>query len=155
LRYPTDETPHDGLDTSAGQQPSTILLVEDNLNDIFIIKEIFKKHRINADLRVAPDGDQARRFWDSVEKMIVCPDLVLLDLNLPRASGLDVLSRIRNGNHCATVPVIIVSSSRSPSEVAACEALGISAYFQKTANLAEFMSLGNLIACLLPKKQLR
>ncbi len=130
------------------------MLVEDNRNDVYIIQEILKRSGLDAHLQVSSDGDQALKLWDTIENdaEAPCPQLVLLDLNLPKASGVEILARIRRGKRCAAIPVVIVTSSKSPLDLAATQALGASAYFQKTADLTEFMELGRVILELLPTK---
>jgi CheY-like chemotaxis protein len=127
--------------------------VEDNRSDIFVVKEILKQLELETSLQVARDGEQALKFWASVENDLQdpCPDLVLLDLNIPKVSGLEVLSRIRGSRHCAGVPVVILTSSDSRDDLAAIRSLNASAYFRKPADLAAFMELGKVIQRLLPE----
>jgi CheY-like chemotaxis protein len=72
-------------------------------------------------------------------------DVVLLDLNLPRRTGLEVLTRIRESLVCATVPVIIVTSSRAPNDREAAQRLQATRYFQKPSNYDDFMRLGEIV----------
>ncbi len=122
-------------------------MVEDNRSDVFIIKEILKRDRLEAGLHVVNDGAQAINFWDGIENdsEASCVDLVLLDLNIPKISGIEVLRRIRSGTRCADVPVVVVTSSRSPADLEAIEALKASAYFQKPNDLSAYMELGTVI----------
>ena len=103
-------------------------------------------------LQIASDGDHALKFWDNIDAdpEAACPALVLLDLNLPRVSGLEILSRIRKCRRCAEVPVVIVTSSDSPHDLAAVSALNIAGYFQKPSDLAEYMGLKRIILQALP-----
>jgi CheY-like chemotaxis protein len=149
LRYPIGEAGGEGVEPPA--RVFTILLVEDNRSDAFIIREILRRRGLDAGLQVITDGDLALKFWDRVENDGPCPDLVLLDLNLPKLSGIQVLQRIRGAKRCQNVPVVIVSSSKSPADVASAEALGVSVYFQKSTDLAAFMELGAVVAGLLPQ----
>ncbi len=74
-----------------------------------------------------------------------CPDLVLLDLNLPRATGSRVLTRIRQSPRCAVTPIIIITSSDSPLDRENSASLGATGYFQKPGDLAGFMQLGRVV----------
>lgn len=73
------------------------------------------------------------------------PDVVLLDLNLPRKGGTRVLERIRLSRNCARVPVVIVTSSDSPQDKAQASRLGATKYFQKPLDLMQFMKIGPLV----------
>jgi DNA-binding response OmpR family regulator len=73
------------------------------------------------------------------------PDVVLLDLNLPRVSGLELLARMRKSATWSAVPVVIASSAGAPSDRLAAAKLGISDYFRKPADLEEFMEIGAIV----------
>jgi CheY-like chemotaxis protein len=129
----------------------TILLVEDNKSDVFIVREILRREGLAAVLQVASDGVQALIALDPDRETTPwdCPDLVLLDLNLPRVSGLEVLEKMRRSERCKGIPVIVVTSSNSPDELAAIRKLDVAGYFQKRADLAEYFQLGKLIVSVL------
>jgi DNA-binding response OmpR family regulator len=99
--------------------------------------------RLPLDVHVAPDGERAIDFISAAEKEpgAPCPDLLLLDLNLPKIDGLEVLRRIRDGGKCKSIPILIVTSSDSPSDrnVAAKHGAG---YFRKPVSFDEFMKIG-------------
>ena len=93
------------------------------------------------------DGEQALAFIESLdaENKAVCPDLMLLDLNLPRASGLEVLGRLRGSKRCASLPVIVMTSSNREKDRADTAALGATAYFLKPSGYEAFLRIGELI----------
>ena len=72
-------------------------------------------------------------------------DIILLDLNLPRATGSRILARIRQSRRCNLIPIIIVTSSDSPLDRDAAAQLGATGYFQKPGDLAGFMQLGQVV----------
>jgi CheY-like chemotaxis protein len=129
--------------TGEPSKAPTILLVEDNRSDIFIITEILKQSGLAAGLHVVMDGADALSYWNDESKP--CVDLLLLDLNIPKITGLEVLAQIRAGQRCPGVPVIVVTSSKSAEDIAALRALDASAYFQKPNDLAAFMRLGKVV----------
>src|SRR4051812_9690862 len=96
----------------------TILLAEDNPADVFLVREALAAHALQVNLHVVKDGEAAIRFIEAVDQAddLRCPELVLLDLNLPKKSGLEVLATLRRSIKCAKVPVAIISSSRAPAE---------------------------------------
>ena len=126
---------------------NTIWLVEDSATDAFVIGEVLRHCRIPYNLTVMTDGDAALVMLNRAEagELFPIPDIVLLDLNLPKVSGIQVLSAVRNSRTCATVPVVVVTSSDSASDVKAIEQLGVTAYFRKPHNLDAFMSLSEVI----------
>jgi CheY-like chemotaxis protein len=111
------------------------------------VKEILRREGLAVVLQVASDGEQALAALDPDRETTQwsCPDLVLLDLNLPRVSGREVLEKMRRSERCKGIPVIVVTSSSSPEELAEIRRLDIAGYFQKKADLAEFFELGKLI----------
>jgi CheY-like chemotaxis protein len=147
--FPTGAPEDAGVTTVSEQRspPITILLVEDNKSDVFIVGEILRREGLVAVLQVANDGEQALAALDPdhATTQWSCPDLVLLDLNLPRVSGLEVLEKMRQSERCRGIPVIVVTSSSSAGELAAIRKLDIAGYFQKKADLTEFFELGKLI----------
>ena len=74
-----------------------------------------------------------------------CPELVLLDLNLPKVNGIEVLRQLRKNWRCQSTPVIVVTSSMAEADRKAVELLGVQAYFQKPANLSSYMRLEQLM----------
>ena len=114
---------------------NTILLVEDDENDVFFFTKALKKINIDTPLQVARDGQQALDYFEGAEKFanradFPLPNLVLLDLKLPRLRGLDVLKWIRQ-SHSRTVIVIILSSSKNQADIAEAYDLGANAYLAK------------------------
>jgi DNA-binding response OmpR family regulator len=98
------------------------------------------------------DGDKAMRYIEEVEAgTAVCPELVLLDLNLPKASGLEILQRIRVSTVCEQVPVAVFSSSDATKDVQDATRLGADRYIKKPTNLDEFLKIGSIIRALLKK----
>jgi len=124
-----------------------ILLIEDNPADVMLVEEVLRQHEIVAELQVISDGEVAFAYWNELSNSFpgACPDLVVLDLNLPHRSGLEILERIRTAPRCADVNVIIASSSSNPVDLKRARALGIQEYFRKPSHLKEFMHLGVVI----------
>ncbi len=123
-----------------------ILLTEDSRGDVLLVREALTVHAIPYDLEVKTDG---REFLLAVESMeagqMPCPDLILLDLNLPRHNGLELLERVRSSSVCGNIPVIVVTSSGAAKDRASVERLGATAYFRKPYDYDEFMELGGLV----------
>jgi CheY-like chemotaxis protein len=130
----------------------TVLLVEDNPTDVFVIKEALARTGLNIDLRIATNGHEALLYLESLvvaEKP--CPALVLLDLNLPKIGGIEVLRHLRSTSPCSRTPVIVVTSSTAETDRAAVRRLGAEAYFEKPSSLSAYMELGEVVKRFLPK----
>jgi DNA-binding response OmpR family regulator len=106
---------------------------------------------VRAVFHVVADGEQAIRFFENAaeDPDAPCPDLVILDLNLPRHKGSEVLMRMRASARCADAPVLIVTSSDSFKDREEMARLGATDYFRKPSQFAEFMKLGNRVRFIL------
>ena len=124
-----------------------ILLAEDNRGDILLVRESLQEHQIGHQLHVVQDGQEALDYVSHLGETdeAPCPDLVLLDLNLPKADGSTVLVAVRQNPVCAHIPVIVVTSSDSPKERERMAQLGISHYFRKPSEYDDYMQLGAVI----------
>ncbi|MGA7415596.1 MAG: response regulator [Bryobacteraceae bacterium] len=131
-----------------GQERVKILLAEDNSGDVFLVRRALQKHLIEYDLTVIEDGEAAMLYLETTGSSgdpDECPDLILLDLNLPRCSGSQILERLKSNPAYRNSPVIILTSSDSPHDRAKAMDLGAVCYFCKPTDLAGFMSLGQVV----------
>src|SRR5579859_5083820 len=98
-------------------KPINILLIEDNEGDIVLTKEAFEESKLINKLRVIKDGKEAIRFFEKLEDWSEKPGLVLLDINLPKVSGHDVLKYIKNHEKHKTIPVIMLTTSSAEKDI--------------------------------------
>lgn len=128
-----------------------VLLVEDSPADIYIVRESLKKHMKEVNLQVLNDGDKAFALIEAAEAddSAPFPALVILDLNLPKRSGQEILRRVRQSAKLGRIPVVIFTSSDSPADRAETTKLGATAYFRKPADLEEFMCIGKVVQSVL------
>ena len=126
---------------------ANILLVEDNRGDIVVVKMSLRRYRVQHTLHVVNDGDQALNYIAGMGQSddTPFPDIVLLDLNLPKVDGPEVLRVLRERPDCAHLPVIVITSSDAPSDREQVAALGISYYFKKPTDFESFMEVGAII----------
>ena len=130
-----------------------LLLVEDNPADVFLVRESLREEGLDCDLQVADDGEQAIQFFERVDTGSQAPpDLLLLDLNVPRIGGEQVLERLRKIQQCAGIAVVVITSSESPHDRQKARDLGADEYFRKPTNLDDFMALGKLVRRLAEKR---
>jgi CheY-like chemotaxis protein len=122
-----------GLRSRPPQRRLKILLVEDNAADAWLIQEAFTALEIQHDLEVVEDGAQAIERLSEDEGQSR-PDLILLDLNMPKADGFQVLSFVRATARLCVIPVIILSSSRDERDVRRAHELGANSYLCKTTD---------------------
>jgi len=123
--------------------PLEILLVEDNPGDVELTKIAFDDGYINNNLNVVMDGEEALDFLFQREEYgdAPFPDLVLLDLNLPKIDGHEVLREIRNDDRLTRLPVVILTSSESQMDVIESYELNANAYITKPVTADDFMQL--------------
>ena len=124
-----------------------ILIVEDNNSDAYLIRKAIEGANLSVDFQIARDGQQAVQFIDALQNDPAkpCPDVVILDINLPKKGGGDVLKHMRSHSRCAQVHVIVVSTSDSERDRQIMQQLGADAYFPKPSEFDEFMKLGDLV----------
>jgi CheY-like chemotaxis protein len=117
-----------------------ILLVEDNAGDVRLTREALKEHRLLHNLSVVGDGEEALRFLRRQDPFVGAPrpDLILLDLNLPRVSGREVLSVVKGDPELRAIPVVILTSSEAPEDVMRAYELQANCYVRKPVGFTEF-----------------
>jgi len=119
-----------------------ILLAEDNPADVYLIRESLKEHGVQCILHVVPDGKEVMRIVSGEDGAAVpLVDLVILDLNLPRHDGIEILHRLRE-SALSHVPVVVLTSSDSPRDRQVATELGAARFLRKPSSLEEFLSLG-------------
>ncbi len=115
-----------------------ILLIEDNPGDIELIKAGFDEARMAISLNVISDGEEAINFFDGDEKL---PDLVLLDINLPKVSGFEVLKAIRSNDASSNIPVVVLTSSESESDVTNSYKGHANSFITKPVDINKFLEV--------------
>ena len=139
------------MEVSGSAKPAEILLGEDNPADVYLIRQALEEHGIRFNLQVAAHGGEVLDFISGAPLQV--PDLIVLDLNLPRYEGLEVLKTVRQTNALSRVPVVILTSSDSPRDRLAASELGADCYIRKPSNLDEFLEIGKTLQGLLTKAQ--
>jgi two-component system, chemotaxis family, response regulator Rcp1 len=121
--------------------PIDILLVEDNPADVRLTQEAFKDARVPNRLHVARDGVEALTMLRDATGAVPRPDLILLDLNLPRKDGREVLEDIKQDETLRHIPVVVLSTSQSEQDIARSYRLGANAFVTKPVDIDRFFEV--------------
>lgn len=130
----------------------TILLVEDDSNDVFLIQRAFRKANLADPIQVMGDGDEAMAY---LTRMTSCtdpsayrlPTLMLLDLKLPRKSGMEVLTWLRQQPELRRLPVVVLTSSRETSDINQAYDLGANSYLVKPVDFEALLDMVKTLNC--------
>jgi CheY-like chemotaxis protein len=118
-----------------------ILLAEDNAADVYLIREALREHGVICELRVAPDGQEVLEALTGVSPNVGELKLIILDLNLPRHDGIEILERLRDTG-LGHIPVVVLTSSDSQRDRDLAIQLGAVRFLRKPSGLEQFLSLG-------------
>ena len=134
-------------------KPARIFIVEDNDPDVFLVQEALRAEGISAQIQRCHDGEEAIHALSQIREADL-PDVVIIDLNLPKITGLEILKHARSLKQLDGVPVLILTSSRSRVDRDQSLKLGADAYIAKPSTLSEFLStVGSGIGALLERKR--
>jgi CheY-like chemotaxis protein len=130
-----------------------VLLGEDNPQDVYLIRMAMAEYGIDCNLQVCRHGAELLQQLAKSSEEITSPDLIILDLNLPRHDGLEILSFIRDRENLAMIPVVILTSSDSPKDTRAAVQSGATEYIRKPSTLDDFLKIGGVFRTLLYQKE--
>lgn len=124
-------------------EPIEILLVEDNPGDVELTQEAFLESKVQNRVHVARDGDEALDFLYARGKFAGAPrpDVILLDLNMPRRNGQEVLAIIKNDENMKHIPIVILTSSEAERDILESYRLHANSYIVKPVNLEKFLTV--------------
>jgi len=119
-----------------------VLLIDDNPADALLVEEALAGGKYESQMRNASDGEEGMAYLRRRERWAQAPrpDLILLDLNLPKKDGREVLAELKADPDLSRIPVIIFSTSEAPQDIARCYELGANCYVSKPVGLREFSS---------------
>jgi len=123
--------------------PIEVLLVEDDPGDVLMTREAFEEHKLRNRLSVVSDGDEALAYLrqEGIHRDAPRPDLILLDLNLPRRDGREVLSEIKSDPELRRIPVVVLTTSQADEDILRSYQLHANAYVTKPVDFERFVSV--------------
>jgi CheY-like chemotaxis protein len=129
--------------TESGARLIEILLIEDNPGDVILTQEAFKSANIGNNIEVVVDGEQALDYLHKRGSYAEAktPDIILLDLNIPKKDGREVLEEIKQDQHLRRIPIVILTSSKAENDVAVSYGLHANCYMVKPPSLESFRDI--------------
>ncbi|WBB79075.1 response regulator [Micromonospora sp. WMMD882] len=126
-----------------GKSPIEVLLVEDDPGDVLMTQEAFEEHKLRNRLTVVSDGTEALAYLRHEGQYAdsVTPDLILLDLNLPRRDGREVLEEIKKDERLCRIPVVVLTTSQADEDILRSYQLHANAYVTKPVDFERFISV--------------
>lgn len=118
-----------------------ILLVEDNPMDLDLTLRAFNKKKFTNEIQIARDGEEALAFFPRWESGQQTPAVILLDINLPKVNGLEVLRKLKEHERFRRIPVVVLTSSREDRDLQTAYDLGVNSYIEKPVNFSKFMEV--------------
>ncbi len=139
---------------NSDKSPRRLLVVEDNPTDALLLRRALSEHGVDYEMVVVRDGEEAIEYLEKCKG--AKPELIIVDLNLPKEDGIEVLKVYRGSPSFIETQMVILTSSDSPSERQRAEIIGVDAYLRKPIELDAFLALGGTLKKLLelpPKAQ--
>lgn len=127
-------------------KPNLILLIEDNPDDILLTTRALEKIGGNIQVDVCESGLEAMEYLFETPEQHPLPDLIVLDLNLPKINGFEVLQKIRSSERTRGVPVVVLSSSREESDLRRATEYGANSFIRKPVDFVKFREVADLLA---------
>jgi CheY-like chemotaxis protein len=124
--------------TAPETEPITVLLVEDDPGDVVLIQEAFEHNKVRNSLHIVGDGVEAMDFLRAGESR---PDLILLDLNLPRKDGREVLAEVKSDPAFRSIPVVVLTTSKAEEDILRSYDLHANAYVTKPVDFNRFIEV--------------
>lgn len=124
-------------------RPINILLIEDNPGDVRLTQEAFKEGKVSTNLDIVMDGVEAIKYLRKQEKYAdaVTPDLILLDLNLPKRDGREVLKEVKADEHLKRIPIVILTTSNAEQDIIKSYNLHVNCYINKPVDYDKFFDI--------------
>jgi two-component system, chemotaxis family, response regulator Rcp1 len=128
-------------------KPIKVLLIEDNPGDVRLTREALREGKIEIDLTVADDGEAALAYLlkEGPYADAPRPDLIMLDLNLPKIDGRDVLARVKSEPHLKLIPVVVLTTSKAEEDILKAYHLNANCYIVKPVDYDQFLKIVKMV----------
>lgn len=134
------------MQVAHSHSPVVVLIAEDDLGDQILIQEALQSSRIPKSLQIVGDGEEALEYLYRSGRYAAParaprPDLILLDLNMPRLGGKELLARLKGDDNLRTIPVVAFTTSGREEDITQCYAMGVNSYVQKPTDFDQFQAV--------------
>lgn len=109
-----------------------ILLIEDDIDDVDLLKEALSENDVHYQMQVIMEGDKVFSYLQTVEAL---PQIIVMDLNLPKTDGKEILQEIKSSSPLTQIPIIVLTTSSSKDDIDYCNKMGISKFITKPATI--------------------
>ena len=135
------------MNSAMAPRPINVLLVEDNIGDVRLTQEALKEGKLKVNLTVAKDGMEAMEILQhqNGQSDTPRPDLILLDLNLPRKDGREVLKEIKDDKNLMRIPVVVLTTSEADSDILTTYGLHANCYITKPVDMDRFVEIVKML----------
>ena len=114
------------------KKPLDILLIEDDMDDIDLLKDALEDNKVSYHMEVIMDGDKVSGYLESVETL---PEIIVMDLNLPKIDGKEILLELKSSFYLTDIPIIVLTTSSSREDIDYCNNMGIRKFITKPASM--------------------
>ena len=114
------------------KKPLDILLIEDDIDDVDLLKDALNENKVDYQMEVIMEGDKAFPYLQSIETL---PEIIVMDLNLPKTDGKEILLEIKSSSPLKAIPIIVLTTSSSKEDIDYCTKMGISRFITKPATI--------------------
>jgi DNA-binding response OmpR family regulator len=114
------------------KKPLDILLVEDDIDDVDLLKDALNDNNVSYEMEVIMEGDKVYNYLKESERL---PGIIVMDLNLPKTDGKEILQEIKSNSPFIDIPIIVLTTSSSPDDMAYCNSMGISKFITKPVTI--------------------
>lgn len=114
------------------KRPLDILLIEDDIDDVDLLKEALSDNDVHYQMEVIMEGDKVHSYLKTVDTL---PEIIVMDLNLPKTDGKEILSEIKSSSPYTNIPIVVLTTSSSKEDIDYCTRMGISKFITKPATI--------------------
>jgi CheY-like chemotaxis protein len=119
-----------------------ILLIEDDIDDVDLLKDALLENEVNYQMQVIMEGDKVFTYLQTLENL---PEIIVMDLNLPKADGKEILQEIKSSSALIKIPIVVLTTSSSKDDIDYCNKMGINKFITKPATIEGWNSTINSI----------